>query len=597
MTARTFLGFLAPSLLVFLAVPFPAFASGGSVKLKTDNGPDGYYYNALGNASGRYCSFYFAGEFDINAIICGVRVAELDQSVITPGVDDYFLGLDLRFEDPNTPTYADLTAAGLITLGDANTLATCSSTGAFRTRTFAGGGGVPDPGTRLLLTLPQPANNNPGEGIDFCGLLLDTNSVFANSTRSQGYFPGGPTTSIGFNHFAEFVVFEPMEFDLGIRMTGSSRFAGDRGLPVLFARRACSGPDCRIDGSDGSPGNATDDFVTARLTLDNNTQEAPRPLDLIIEADRSAINPKLGPRDVTAFFKAIGGGGPIMNPVTFPSGRTLFNLEIKIAIKRRFLSSFPVNLPFDVRLEDPNDPNDVPDRESQALGIRPGAGYYDDDTHRGGFFFTQSPVRTGDALLVRFDAVDLPRPGNTLVVSGIEVVGGEFGASGLTGLDAVQLRREDAVLARNPDLSPQGLYRAQGTLGDPGNADGVQVGLPATTVLVDLTDYVVMPSVPGLAENLFALAFLNPGDTGAAVTAVGSAGAGDVFIGNSSTLNAFTLPVSPFPQDDLEIRLDVDGALSTAATDGRRTRRLEEPSTLRAPGVFQALEKGGRIVK
>jgi hypothetical protein len=278
-------------------------------------------------------------------------------------------------------------------------------------------------------------------------------------------------------------------------------------------------------------------------------------------------------------------------------GRQVFDLEFPRLIPRRFLAILPANLPFEARVVDPNDPNLFADRERQALGLRPQAGYYDDDSHGGGFFFTQIPVLTGDALTVRFDAVDLPRPGNTLVVSGIEVVAGEFGASGLPGLDAVELRREDAVLARNPDLSPQGLFRARGQVGDPGNADGIPTGLPVTTVLVDLTDYITTPSDPALAENLFALAYLNPGDTGASTIAIGSAGAGDVFIGNSSTMFAGSLPVTSFGQDDIEIRLDVARALSTSAGSDRRTKRVDPLPPLRIPGVVQVVEKGGRIVE
>jgi hypothetical protein len=570
-----------------------AFASGGTVKLKTDNTADGYYYNALGNAAARYGAFYNSGEFDINAVICGVRYRERDQSVITAGVDGYVLGLDLRSEDPNAATYADLTGGGLIAAGDANSVASCSTTGAARTGTFGGGAGTADPLTSFLITMAQPANNDPADGSDFCGILLDTSSVFVNSARTQGYAPGGALASIGFNHFVEAVVFEPKEFDLSIRMTGSSRFAGDRGLPVQFARRKCSGTDCKVDGTDGTGNDASDDFISGRFTIDNNTLAAPRPLNLIVEADRSAINPKLGPKDVTNFFKPIGGGGPIMNPVTFPNGRTLFKLEIKIAIKRKFLASFPVNLPFDVRLEDPNDANDVPDSESQALGLRSNTGYYDDNSHSGGFFFSQSPVLTGDALSVRFDAVDLPKVGNTLNITGAEVVAGEFGASGLAGLDAFELRREDAVLANNPDLSPQGLLRNIGVVGDPGNADGIATGLPVTTVPVDFTNYVATPVNAALALNLFGMAYLSPGDTGAAVTAVGSAGGGDVFIGNSSTLNAGVAPVAAFNQDDLEIRLDVEGELGTSAS-APQTKVID--SVLREQGRVIAVEKGGRRI-
>jgi len=574
-----------------LALSLPALASGGRVKLKTDNGPDGYYYNAMASAASRYVSLYEAGDIEPEGVICGVRYRDLDAS-LTAG---YVLGLDLRAEDAAAPGYADLTAGGLIASGDPNSLRSCSSNASLRTATFGGGAGVSHPGSRFLVTMPQPANNTPS-GVDFCGILLDTSSVFVNSARTQGYFPGGSMQSIGFNHFVEVVAFEPTEFDLVIRMTGSARFAGDRGLPVQFARRHCAtGPDCKVDGTDGTGNDETDDFITGRFSIDNNTLAASRPLNLIVEADRSVINPKLGPKDVTNFFKSIGGGGPIMNPVTLPNGRTLFQVQIGIAIKRKFLASFPVDLPFNVRLEDPNDANDIPDSESQALGLRPNSGYYDNDGHGGGFFFTRSPVLTGDALVTRFDAVDLPKPGNPLEVTGAQVVAGEFGASGLAGFDAFQLRGEDVVFPGNPDLSPQGLFRSVGSVGDPGNADGIATGLPVTTVPVDFTDYVATPTHPALAVNLFGLAYLNPGDTLSSVTAVGAAGPGDVFIGNSATLVANTLPMTYFTQQDLEIRLDVEGELGTGAA-APRTRGIDG-ALLREPGQYVPVEKGGRRVE
>lgn len=34
------------------------------MKFKTDNGPDGYDYDANGSARNRYCAYYDAGEFD-----------------------------------------------------------------------------------------------------------------------------------------------------------------------------------------------------------------------------------------------------------------------------------------------------------------------------------------------------------------------------------------------------------------------------------------------------------------------------------------------------------------------------------------------------
>jgi hypothetical protein len=577
--------------LVALAVP-SALASGGQVKLKTDNGADGYYYNALGSAAARYVAKYEAGDVRIFGILCGVRYRDLDSSVRT-GNDDYTLGLDLRSPDPDAPEYADLKDRGLLAAGDANSVPSCSTTGATRTGTFGGGAGVPHPGTRFFITMPQPANNAQDTGGDFCGILLDTSSAFANSARSQGYFPGGPRTSIGFNHFVEAVVFEPLDQDISLRMTGSSRFPGDRGLPAMFARRRCSGADCRVDGRDSTGNDRTDDFITARIAVDNRL--GPATLDLVIEADRSAVNPKLGPKDVVSLFRPVGGGTPVMNPLSLPTGRTLLTLEIDRVIARRLLPRLPANVPFHLRLADPNDPDLVPDEESQLLGLRPNAGYYDDDSHDEGFFFTQSPVLSGDALSVRYDAVDLPKPGNPLVITGAQVVGGEFGATGLSGLDAFELRREDTVLPGNPDLSPQGLFRSQGTVGDPGNSDGIPTGIPVTTVSIDFTDYVATPEDPALAANLFGLAYLSPGDTLASVTGIGSAGAGDVFVGNSSTLHAGALPVTPFLSGDLEIRLDVEGELGTSAA-GRRTKRIEG-AVLRVPGRYVLVDKGGRRVE
>ncbi len=571
-----------------------AFASGGSIKRKTDGGADGYYYNALGSAAGRYGGLYGALEFDINAIICGMAHQELDQSVITGGVDDYTMAKDLRTTDVNAAGYADLTLGGLIANADANSVVSCSTTGASQTATFGGGAGVADPLVAFVLTSSQPANNDVNEGIDFCGIQLDTSSLFVNSARTQGPAPGGAQTTIGFNHFIEAVVFEPKEFDLNLRMTGSSRFAGDRGLPVMFSRRKCdtSLSVCSADGGDPGQG-STDDYITARITIDNNTAAAPRALNLIIEADRAALNPKLTPKDITLFFRPIGGGPPIMNPVTFPNGRTNFNLEIKIAIKAKFLPLFPADLPFLVRVQDPNVTSDIPDSEAQNLGLRPNTGYYDNDSHAGGFFFTQSPVLTGDALNVRFDAVDGPKQDGSVadevIMSGAQVVAGEFGASGLAGLDAFQIRREDPVVQGSPDLSPQGLFRTVGSIGDPGNADGIATGPAATTVTLDFTDITLDVLDPALYPNLFGMAFLNPGDTLASLTAIGSAGPGDTFVGNSSNTGAFANPVGNFNQDDIEIRADYDSGFGTIG-QAVKTNQLDGAS-VRENGKFKIATK------
>lgn len=575
-------------------------ASGGVVKFKTDNGPDGYYYNANGAARARYCSYYFVGEFDGRAVICGMRIRDLDQSSRSLGVDVYTLGGDLRSEDGNRPGYADISTAGLVATTDLASRGSCSTTGATRTYTFGGGAGVPDPMTAFLLTAPQAANNNLSEGIDFCGILLDTSSVFSNSARTQAYSVAeNPLyTSIGFNHFLEAIVLEPKDFDLNLRMTGSSRFPGDRGLPVMFARRVCDLSQVNCVAMNGDvPVSTTDDFVTARIALDNATCSTASTV-VTITADRSPINPKLGPRVVTPFFRPCGGGAPILHPMTLPAkSRTILCLEIKTAISRQIVNRFPVDLPFTVIALDANNLTNPPfDLEDQLLGLRPSSGYYDNDSH-GAFFFSQTPVQTGDNLGVRTDAIDLPKPGNVLRISGVQVVGGEFGTSGLTGLDGIEVRREDPVIVRNPDLSPEGLIRGVAAIGDPGNSDGLPMGLAATTLNVDFTDFVTTVQDPALAENLFTLAYLNPGETGAMVTAIGATGGGDTFVGNSGTILGGIHPTFPFSQNDLEIRLDLNGELGnpTVLEPARRHRPVS--ARPREVGRFQVVRKGGEIVR
>lgn len=602
MSKNLFFGLMVVA-LVGLLWGGEASASGGVVKFKTGGSIGGYYYNANGSGRARYCAYYNAGEFDGQAVICGIRTRPLDQSSVTPGVDDYILGGDVRSVDANHPGYADLSSAGLIALADVNSLVSCSRTAAPTTYTFGGGAGVPDPLTAFLLTMQQPKNNNPLEGLDFCGICLDTTSVFANAARTQSYSVADPPihASIGFNHYVEAIVLEPKFQDLNIRMTGSSRFPGDRGLPVMFARRVCDSDqfNCVVETGD-SPVSTSDDFITARITIDNNTATAIS-ANLTIEADRSRINPKLGLTDVTPLFRSCGGGGPIMNPLTLPAlSRTNLCFEIKTAIKRRFLGSLPVDLPFVIRANEAT-LGTLLDTEPRLLGLRQCAGYYDSDSHDA-FFFSRTPVCTGDALMVRYDAIDLQNRDNhpvTYRTAGAQIVGGEFGASGLAGLDAVEVRAEDPILAGVPDLAPTGLLRTVSAVGDPGNGDGIPFGPPATTVNVDFTEIVMIPGDFALATNLFAMAYLQPGDTAASVTAIGSAAGGDVFVGNSSLLHPFfgTL-VSRFTEHDHEIRLDHGGELGRpiGLRDGRKTKIVKR-AVLRRFGEYIALDDDGSRIE
>lgn len=507
-------------LLGFAAVAPPALAAGGVVKLKTDGGPDGYYYNVLGIDGGRYCSLYRPEDFDPQALICGARIRAVDQSQITPGFDVYSLPVDLRQSDPNCPGYADLRNVGLIALADTMSIGTCSRTGEPRTVTFGGGGGVPDPLNDFVLTAIQPANRNPLDPTDFCGLLLDTSSRYVGSARFQGVQVGGPKGTIGENHFLEAFVFEPKRFDANFRMSGSARFNGDPGIRVMFARRECDRlrTNCRVDNSDVSGGTVvTDDFITAHITIDNNSNsQAVFNLNLI--ADRTPLNPMLGSIDATNFFRPLGGGPPLMNPIVFPPARSIFSLEIPVAIKRKFVQRFPVNLPFELRLADPNDPLALADSEVDVLGLRPFAGFYDDGTAEV-FVVPRVPVMTGDAVATRYAALDLPKPGSTLRIDGVQIVGGEFGGVNLPGLPFIELRTEDPVLTMNPDLSPQGLLRLA--------VGPFPFGPPPTTVDIDITDVISDPPSAAFAPNVWLLAYLNPGDIpsganrGGGMTAIG----------------------------------------------------------------------------
>ncbi len=583
--------------LAVLLFAFQVAASGGTIVRKTDGGPDGYYYNALGTAAGRYGSLYSATDLIPAAILCGTVYSSLDQSAVTPGVDDYSFGCDLRFTDVNSPGYADLTPAGLIAISDANGLVSCTTTGAARTATFGGAAGVANPMTPFLITMSQPANNDPNEGTDFCGILLDTTSVFVNSSRTQGISPAGPKSSIGFNHFVELISFQPADYVVRMRLSGSPRYPGDGGLPIMFARRTCAlatDVRCVSDPTDPTAFNRTNDLITARLSIDNNTA-APAALNLIVTAFPAVISPKFLPRNVTAAFRGMGGGPSVMNPIVFPTGRTLFDLEIPVAIKRRFLPAFPVDLPFTATLTGPNTPNAPLSLSAEMLGIRPSAGYYDGDTHIGGFFGSRFPAVTGDALAVRYDAVDLPALGQTTMVTGAQVVGGEFGTSGLTGIDAYQLRREDSVLLGSPDLSPQGIIRTVGSVGDPGNADGISFGLPATTVNIDFTDFIRIPGDNGLARNVFGMAFMNPGDSFSSATAIGSSGARATFIGNSSTLLGLLVPGVPAASDDFEMRLNVDNQLFSGIDRLKKSGEVLTNPLLREAARFIEIDKNRRI--
>ncbi len=564
---------LACAMLASFFFPLPSGASGGDVRLRTDDVAEGYYYNALSEAAARYGSLYRGAEFNAGALICGARLRALDQSTITPNVDDYTLVTELRHTDPNHPGYASLFADGLIATADANSLLSCGSSSAAQVQTFGGGAGIDAPGGPFLLTAIQPANHDSDDMNDYCGVVLDTDSPFLNSSRVQSLAPGGERKTIGYNHFLEAIVFEPSLLELHGRMTGSSHFPADRGRPVMFARSGCNLDQFRCVADPGDPGplTTTDDFITVRLTIDNNGPQASLPMNLVIEADPSPLNSTASKKDVTGLFRSLGGGPGIVNPLVFPSGRTVLTMDIRHALKRRLMRFLPVDVPFELRLEDPND-GIVAASVSQNLGLRPMPGYVDNNSHSGGFGLVQSPAMTGDAIAVTFGRKWWQW--GSVLLSGAEVVVGQTGTEVLPGLDAFELRREDPVFAFQPDFSPQGLIRSVGTVGDPGNADGIPGGPAPTTVRIEFPDM----SLEGLGGSArgglgfcrpaAGLVYLNPGDTLLSGTGVGLASGGDVSVATSSILAGGVLPLIPLHESEAELRLDYGDELSGGNDNG-----------------------------
>lgn len=558
-----------------------AFAAGGDLVLRTDNGADGYYYGLGGSGMDRFICEYLDGTYDPGAIICGARVRELNQGAIpAPG----YMNGDLRTEDALNLGYPDLMAPGLVAAVDASSLGTCSMSSAVpRLFTFGAGAGVPDPNANHYISAIEPVQGTTGT-LDFCGVLLDTSSAPQGFAKT---FSGGGFGSLPWNHFVELIVFVSKRMDLNIRAHGTARHPGDVGIPVVFTNRPNSG------------GSVTDDNISLTLSIDNGTG-APIGRNLEICADQSVISPAKGLKPITGFFRPVGGGGAIMNPTTLPSGRTILRLEVSAAsVKTKaanIVNKKVLNLPLRVLVDDPAADTDVCvldggadiDDEVQSLGLRRRAGSQDDNTAEA-FFVVQAPNMTGDSLNVRHKAIDLPQT-VAYNVTGFEVVGGEFGGSGLPGLDAIELRSQDPVFTNSPDLSGAGLLRSFGT------ADGVgEAPLPVlgTAAVFDITDINIDPTGPsGLVSNLYALGLLLPGET-SPVTAIGADQVpGDTLLGDSSFTTSGVLPVSYDNTSNYMVRILLNGDRSTLEGEARPVGIPEHPF-VRPVNTFIAIDKNG----
>lgn len=563
-----------------------AFAAGGTVRLATDNTADGYYYGLGGSGSDRFITEYLAGSFDPGSVVCGVRVREQNQGNPPLGT---MLG-DLRFEDPGNPGFPDLTAGGLVATVDASSVGTCStSAGAPREFTFGSGAGVLAPASTVYVSAIEPAHGTGA--LDFCGVLLDTSGPARGSSK---FHSGGVFGSLTANHFVEARVFTPACVDLNFRASGSARYPGDRGIPVVFTIRPNAGPT------------VTDDNITVHLAVDNGTGAAvSRNIDICV--DRSVLNPLLGLKKVTGLFKAVGGGPGIMNPVTLPSGRTILRLELTSASVKSDLGEIVdtvgcINLPVVAFVDDPSvdagacvlDGSTCVDDESQILGLRHHPGTWD-DCEADGFQVVQVPNQPGDSFQLLGPVIDLPRVPYT--VSGLQVVAGEFGGSGLPGLDAVELRSEDPVFAGSPDLSAQGLLRSFGS------ADGVgevPAGPAPTEVTLDVADLFIDPTiVSGLETNFVIRALLLPGESSAVTAIATDDGPSDTLLGNSSFLASGLLPVTPIPGSNAMLRMVLDGEFGTLPNSGGGRVALERnpKAVLREAGKYIAIDRHGRLIR
>jgi hypothetical protein len=558
-----------------------AFAAGGQVVLRTDNSADGYYFFLGGSGIDLYINEYLDNEYDPGSIICGIRFRELNQGNPPLGTA---VG-ELRVEDAGNPTYPNLAVAGLVATADAGSLGTCSASSAVP-RIFTFGGGVPDPAGREYACVIEPVHGSTGT-LDACGCLLDTNSPDQGHSK---YFSGGIFGGLPWNIFDELIVFTSRRMDLGLRASGSARFPGDRGIPAVFTTRPNSG------------GLVTDDNITVTLTIDNGTGGIIG-RNLEICADQSVIDPKKSLKSITGFFRPVGGGGAIMNPLNLVPGRTILRLEVSSASVKSKAASIVnkrvLNLPLKVLVDDPAvDTNtcsldggaDIDD-ETQNIGLRRRAGSADDNSIEQ-FFVVQSPNQVGDSLNVRFKAIDMPKISYN--ATGFEVVGGEFGGAGLPGLDAIELRNGDPVIAGAPDLSIAGLVRSFGTADSAGSAP--LPGTPPVTAVFDSNDVNINPTVnPGLVNDLYALALLLPGEAGT-VTAVGAdSSPSDTVLGDSSFTVSGLQPNS-YVLNNTTVRILLDGDRGTL--EGTSVPATLAPNApLLEVGKFIAIDRNGNVLR
>lgn len=356
---------------------------------------------------------------------------------------------------------------------------------------------------------------------------------------------------------------------LSLVASGSSRYPGDSRLPVVFATR----PD--------SSGSTTDDRITLTLVVDS-AASLPVTVNARIVADLSAFDETRGERELTAYFRHVGTGAPVRNPMTFGPGRTVLRLELSSPALLRKLArsvsqSGPVNLPLLVAVDDPAVDSDPLEFEGtnnvtaafDIVGLRPSSGTADDGSAE--FYAVVGPVNmAGDFLAVRFDPIDMPRTDYT--ITGVQVVAGEFGGPGSAGIDAVEVRLPDPVFPDRPDPSAAGLITGFGTRDGVGD---VRAGAPPTSIVADTPDRIVTASA---AEDPFICAWLAPGDTIlGSITAIGVDETLDTALERSSFRDGEFSTPRQSERENFMMRILINGEKGTRGDSGSATIEALDP--------------------
>jgi len=544
-----------------------AIASGGSVKLVTDDTWEGLSYGLSGGGADVYITEYLRTDFDPDAIICGARVRGVDRG------SGGFLSVEVRPEDPGNQGYPDFSVAPIAAAGPLPCPASSATPVVF---SFPGAGFLLPSNARFYLTMTEPAHPAGPTG---CEVLIDSNGPPRG--RSKVRHAGSFGRLECANHFLEIIAFESRRVHVQLRPRGAPRFPGDLGEPVVYTERP------------PGPG-VTDDAVTYYIGVSNGTGgPVSRNLNLCLDATPIGGGPNVTITNLLRDGPTCSIG--IMNPLTFPSGKTILVLQLcraatKTALRNRICGPVfgPRNLTTRALLDDPavdvvkcvlegtSDVDDV----SKAIGLRCRPGVADDNTTEAALFvrpFVGGAAMPGDAVCVRFRIDDMPRV--PFMITGLQLVAGRFGPGPFTGFDAVELRVEDVFTPGCPDLTSSGLLRSAGVLDGLGSVAG---GPLPTVVTLPVAPLAFDPTVP-FAPNLLVVAHVASDEGANSQTLVCADLTTETLIGESAYLDGLAAICRPEPCANFMLRILIDG-------------HAGPPSPPPAPGPAFVVRQAGRIV-